>query len=201
MAAERAKNNDFEASVKQGGSNFFTALRQEQFEKRWLEEAELDVGQFVVIPAGTYEIGSPQWELRRSSNENRHSIMLSQFSIMDAAVTQETYAKVMGINPSIFKGQEYCPQSFKEIDVKGVKIPVCADHPVEMVSWDDAIEFIQRLNALGTNHKYALPTEAQIEVAFRGGTYSAYVTGRNDQKAYWMIMSGILKIQEVKLIP
>jgi formylglycine-generating enzyme required for sulfatase activity len=262
MAAERAKDNDFEASVKQGVVEFFNAVRQEQYEKLGFDdpverqkglaefehrprEAERQVreevearykrleqeateakaqeekrlreierlreenreiveklqkeegyrkkleeevseamvrelGHFVSIPGGTYEIGSPPEEANRKDNEKLHSINLSEFSIMDAAVTQEIYAKVMGANPSNFKEQRYCPQSFKEIEVKGVRVPVCADHPVEMVSWDDANEFIRHLNARATNYKYALPTEAQIEVGFRGGTSTAYVTGRND---------------------
>jgi formylglycine-generating enzyme required for sulfatase activity len=107
---------------------------------------------------------------------------LSQFYIMDAAVTQESYARLTGTNPSKFKESKYCPKSFKEIDVNGKKIPVCADHPVEQVSWDDAKVFVQLMNKNDPNHTYNLPTEAQLEVAFRGGTKTAYVSGRDDDK-------------------
>jgi formylglycine-generating enzyme required for sulfatase activity len=72
--------------------------------------------------------------------------------------------------------------SFKEIEVNGQKIAVCADHPVEQVSYDDAIEFAGRMNELDPGHTYSLPTEAQLEVAFRGGTKSAYVTGKDDKE-------------------
>jgi formylglycine-generating enzyme required for sulfatase activity len=155
--------------------------RESEKKSRFDKEAEVpDVGQFITIPSGTYEIGCPVGEAHRGGTQELHSIKLSLFSIMDAGVTQETYAKVMGTNPSFYKEKKYCLQSFKEIEVKGARIPVCADHPVDTVSWDDANEFIQRLNAQGTNYKYSLPTEAQLEVAFRGGTTTAYLTGRDD---------------------
>lgn len=138
---------------------------------------EFDLGQFVTIPGGTYVIGSPENEPFREASERLHSVKLSPYSIMDAAVTQESYATVMGENPSGFKNPKYCPLSFKEIEVNGKKIAVCADHPVEEVSWDDANKFANRLNELDPKHKYDLPTEAQLEVAFRGGTNTAFVTG------------------------
>jgi formylglycine-generating enzyme required for sulfatase activity len=182
MAAESVACGDFESSVKQGVVEFFNAVRQEQYEKLGFGDSlERDGGQFVSIPGGTYEIGSPPQEASRGSNEKLHSIELSEFSIMDAAVTQESYAKVMGTNPSHFQEQKYCPQSYKEIDVKGQKIPVCADHPVEMVSWDDAKKFAELLSKQNGKYKYSLPTEAQLEVAFRGGTKTAYVSGRDDE--------------------
>ncbi len=55
-----------------------------------------------------------------------------------------------GKNPSVFEGD---------------------DRPVDTVSWDDAQEFIQKLNA-ATDQKYRLPTEAEWEFAARGGKYS-----------------------------
>jgi formylglycine-generating enzyme required for sulfatase activity len=136
---------------------------------------------FVSIPGGTYEIGSPSQDADRQYDEKFHSIQLSEFSIMDAAVTQESYARIMGKNPSKFKEQKYCPRSYKEINVKGIKISVCADHPVEMVSWDDAKNFAEILSKQDRKYQYNLPTEAQLEVAFRGRTKTAFVTGRDDE--------------------
>ena len=56
----------------------------------------------------------------------------------------------MGNNPSEFKG---------------------AKNPVERVSWDDAQEFIKRLNKM-TGMQFRLPTEAEWEYAARGGNKS-----------------------------
>jgi formylglycine-generating enzyme required for sulfatase activity len=138
------------------------------------------LGRFVSIPGGTYKIGSPTSEKNRQVNEKRHKVKLSPFSIMDAALTQEAYARVMGKTPSYFKDAKYCHRSFKELEINGQKISVCADHPVEMVSYEDALEFAKRMTELDPGHTYDLPTEAQLEVAFRGGTITAYVSGNKE---------------------
>ena len=56
-----------------------------------------------------------------------------------------------------------------------------ANHPVEQVSWEDAVEFCQRLSALPEEKKagrvYRLPTEAEWEYACRAGTKTAYSFG------------------------
>ena len=49
--------------------------------------------------------------------------------------------------------------------------PECGlDCPVERVSWEDAQEFIRRLNAMDGATTYRLPTEAEWEYAARAGT-------------------------------
>ena len=65
-------------------------------------------------------------------------------------VTQAQWLAVMENNPS-----EYS---------------VCDGCPVDRVSWNDAQEFISKLNALENTDKYRLPTEAEWEYAARGGT-------------------------------
>jgi TolB-like protein len=85
------------------------------------------------------------------------------FYIGKYEVTQVQYEAVMGVNPSHFKGSNY---------------------PVETVSWDDAQEFIVKLNAR-TGRNYRLPTESEWEYAFREGkNNSSYeYSGSNDLKA------------------
>jgi formylglycine-generating enzyme required for sulfatase activity len=77
-------------------------------------------------------------------------------------VTQAQWRAVMGNNPSEFKA--------------------CGDNcPVEMVSWNDIQEFLQKLNAK-TGKNYRLPTEAEWEYACYGGTKTEYC-GSNDINA------------------
>jgi formylglycine-generating enzyme required for sulfatase activity len=70
-------------------------------------------------------------------------------------VTQEQYQKVMGKNPS----------NFKE-----------AKHPVEQVSWNDAVEFCKKLSQK-TGRTYRLPSEAEWEYACRAGTTTPFHFG------------------------
>jgi len=63
---------------------------------------------------------------------------------------------VMGNNPSEFKGRS---------------------NPVEKVSWDDAQEFIRRLNKKEGGNRYRLPTEAEWEYAARAGSTSKWHFG------------------------
>ena len=86
------------------------------------------------------------------------------FSIGVHEVTQSEYESVMGVNPSSFKG---------------------ANNPVEMVSWDDAVAFCEKLSSLpaevAAGRVYRLPTEAEWEYACRAGTTTAYSFG-DDEK-------------------
>jgi formylglycine-generating enzyme required for sulfatase activity len=60
-----------------------------------------------------------------------------------------------------------------------------ANHPVEQVSWEDAVEFCQRLSALPEEKKagrvYRLPTEAEWEYACRAGSQMAYSFGSDEK--------------------
>ena len=74
-------------------------------------------------------------------------------------VTQGEYKRVMGKNPSRFK--------------KGSR------YPVERVSWQDAQEFINKVNAKESGSR--LPTEAEWEYACRAGSSTAYSFGDNER--------------------
>lgn len=122
----------------------------------------LDLGngvtmKLVLIPAGTFTMGSPANEPGRNDDEGpQHKVTISKpFYMGIYTVTQEQYQQVMGINPSQCKG---------------------ASNPVEKVSWDDATEFCKKLSQK-TGRKVKLPTEAQWEYACRAGTTTAYNTG------------------------
>jgi len=74
-------------------------------------------------------------------------VTLSSFKMAKYTVTQKQWVAIMGYNPSNTKGDNL---------------------PVTNVSWDDAQEFIRRLND-STGKQYRLPTEAEWEYAARGG--------------------------------
>ena len=89
-------------------------------------------------------------------------------------VTQAQWQAVMGNNPSNFKGDLAEPY---------IKLPV------EQVSWDDAQNFINKLNELNDGFRYRLPTEAEWEYACRAGTTGDYA-GNLGEMAWYSENSG-----------
>jgi formylglycine-generating enzyme required for sulfatase activity len=119
---------------------------------------------FVLIPAGTFQMGSPKAESGRDEDERQHQVTISQpFYMQTTEVTQGQWQKVMGNNPSYFKK---CGQ----------------DCPVEQVSWEDAQEFIKKLNKMEKTDKYRLPTEAEWEYASRADSKERWSFGDDEAK-------------------
>ena len=89
-----------------------------------------------------------------------HPVILTKgFYLGKYEVTQEQYEKVMGNNPSKFKGENL---------------------PVEKVTWDDAVAFckaLTRQEPIPRGWEFTLPTEAQWEYACRAGTTTNYSFG------------------------
>jgi formylglycine-generating enzyme required for sulfatase activity len=119
----------------------------------------------VLIPKGTFMMGSPESEEGRKENETQHEVTISKdYYLGVTEVTQAQYEKVIGKNPSYYQGAIVGNEN--------------ADLPVEQVSWDDAVEFCKKLSELPEEIKagrvYRLPTEAQWEYACRAGSKTAY---------------------------
>ncbi len=114
---------------------------------------------FVLIPAGSFIMGSPSNEAGRDNDERQHQVTLTkEFYIQTTELTQGQWKAVMGGNPSWFSD--------------------CGDDcPVEKVSWNDVQEFIRRLNQKEGIDKYRLPTEAEWEYAARAGSTTAFANG------------------------
>src|SRR5450432_1398213 len=61
--------------------------------------------EMVLIPAGTFMMGSPPGEVGRSNDEGpQHRVSVQSFYMGKYEVTQAQYRAVMGTNPSNFKG-------------------------------------------------------------------------------------------------
>ena len=115
--------------------------------------------EFVLIPAGTFMMGSPPDELGRWGDELLHKVTISKpFFMQTTPVTQAQWKDIMWNNSSRFF-------SFGDA------------HPVENVSWHDSQEFIARLNKKENTDKYRLPTEAEWEYAARAGSTTAFANG------------------------
>ena len=120
----------------------------------------------VLIPKGTFQMGSP-FEVEGAGNdEEQHQVTISKdYYLGVTEVTQGQYEKVMGTNPSYFQKQV-------------IRKSDSSMYPVEQVSWEDAVEFCKRLSELPEEKKaglaYRLPTEAEWEYGCRAGTKTAF---------------------------
>jgi formylglycine-generating enzyme required for sulfatase activity/uncharacterized caspase-like protein len=121
--------------------------------------------ELVLIPSGTFLMGSPKTEVGQINNEEpHHSVTVKSFLMGKYPITQ-TQWKVVASFPKVYQDLKLDPSHFKG-----------ADQPVEQVSWHDAVEFCARLSNK-TGHEYRLPTEAEWEYACRAGTTTPFHFG------------------------
>ena len=129
---------------------------------------------FVLIPAGTFIMGSPIEEAHRNVSEVQHQVSISQpFYLQRTEVTVNQWRAVMGRRWLARK--------------RGG-----GDMPVVKVSWHDCRKFIRKLNRL-TGDKYLLPTEAQWEYAARAGSSAAYFWGNQIDCSHAMYANNPMK--------
>ena len=166
-ANDLLNKNKFEEAIKAFESiiNYKDSKQKiKECEKRQLEHfvKTFDI-KMVLCPAGSFMMGDP----KGINYDRQHKVFLSKsFAIGKYEITQIQYKTIMGENPSKFEGDS---------------------NPVENVSWKDAKEFCNKLNAiyadkLPKGYKFNLPTEAQWEYACRAGTTTKYCNGDSDDK-------------------
>lgn len=122
----------------------------------------------VEITGGAFLMGSPDNEESRNESEGpQHQVAIPSFFIGRSEVTQAQWRAVASSLPKVNRDLITDPSFFKG-----------DDKPVEQVTWDDAMEFCERLSAK-TGKPYRLPTEAEWEYACRGGATTPFSFGEN----------------------
>jgi formylglycine-generating enzyme required for sulfatase activity len=120
-------------------------LAEETEQKRQAEIALL-MPEMVLVKGGTFKMGSDKYD----SEKPIHAVTLNDFHMGKYPITQAQWQKIMGNNPSHFKGDNM---------------------PVEMVNWYDCQAFCKKISEK-TGETFRLPTEAEWEYAARGGNQS-----------------------------
>jgi formylglycine-generating enzyme required for sulfatase activity len=129
----------------------------------------------VLIPAGRYLAGSPAGAAHADDDERpRHLVEIRRpFYLGAYEVTQAEFERVMGTNPSWYRPGGPGADQVRGQDTRRF--------PVDMVSFDDMLEFCRRLSALSAERsagrEYRLPTEAEWEYACRAGSATAFHCG------------------------
>jgi formylglycine-generating enzyme required for sulfatase activity len=119
----------------------------------------------VKIPAGQFLMGSPAEEKYRFDDEGpQHLVKLKSFFLGQTTVTQAQW-RVVADGPKIQLDLDPAPSRFQG-----------PNRPVEHVSWQEAMEFCQRLSQ-HTSWEYSLPSEAQWEYACRAETTTPFAFG------------------------
>ena len=152
---EKANPRPVDTSVPAQAAFPFNATQAAAHQTAWANHLNVPVEttnsigmKFVVIPPGEFTMGGNQVTLTQPFRMGMHE------------VTQEQYQRVMGTNPSKFKGER---------------------NPVEQVGWTDAVAFCEKLSTLpeerATGFQYRLPTEAEWEYGCRAGTVTEFSFG------------------------
>ena len=125
------------------------------FKPNYIVKSALDM-EMIWCPPGSFIMG-PGGE-----GAPAHPVILTQgFYLGKYELTQEQYQKLMGTNPSKFKGNNL---------------------PVEEVTWTNAVAFCEALSKkerIPRGWEFALPTEAEWEYACRAGTSTSYSWGNS----------------------
>jgi formylglycine-generating enzyme required for sulfatase activity len=119
--------------------------------------------EMVAIPGGTFLMGNSGGEY--PDEVPQHEVVLQPFYLSRYEVTQAQWRAVAATLPRVSRPLNPDPSAFKGDEL-----------PVEQVSWEDAMEFCERLSRK-TRHIYHLPSEAEWEYAARGGSVTAFAFG------------------------
>ena len=141
-----------------------------------------DCPERVVIPVGSFTMGSPADEPGRSDLEGPlRRVSIRQFAGGKFDVTRGQWAAfVSATNRETRGGCSWTGRSGPKPDPAGswrdAGFPQDDDHPVVCVTWHDAQDYVRWLSQR-TGHGYRLLTEAEWEYAARAGTTTPYPWG------------------------
>ena len=180
-----------------------TAASQEKLPKKYTETITTKDGEklsfeMVLIPGGSFLMGSPPDEAGRQDHEGpQHRVRLDSFYLCPKETTIELfmayYRETVSAKRDFFAVEEAKKdkeqESKDDVDVITGPTPVYGDmtmgyeetHPAIGMTWHNAMTFCRWLSKK-TGKKYHLPTEAEWEYACRAGTTNVFGFGDDPEK-------------------
>jgi formylglycine-generating enzyme required for sulfatase activity len=139
--------------------------KEQQRDRRRAEYLTENLGngvalEMVAVPGGTFQMGSEEHDTEKPI----HSVTIAPFFIGRYTITQSQW-RIVAALPRVNRDLKPDPANFKG-----------ANRPVEQVSWEEAVEFCDRLSRK-TGRTYRLPSEAEWEYACRAGTTTPFHCG------------------------
>src|SRR5438094_6520341 len=147
--------------------------------------------EMIPIPGGTFTMGTPPGELKRSEDEGpQHPVTVRPFWMEKTETTWDEY-DIFAFSQDLLKKKQPNadiakePENEKAADAVTRPTPPYTDetfgfvregHPAINITHHAAMEYTRWLSA-STGTTYRLPTEAEWEYACRAGTQTAYYSG------------------------
>jgi formylglycine-generating enzyme required for sulfatase activity len=124
---------------------------------------------FVRLPKGTFYMGWGTDLVEKKMQPATKTEIKEDFEIAVHDVTQGQWQAVMGENPS-----HYSRLGGGRLEIKHISDEELKLFPVDSVSWEDAQQFLKKLNEKerGRGYMNRLPTDAEWEYACRNGATS-----------------------------
>jgi len=142
--------------------------------------------EMVIVPPGTFIMGSPVTEKGRDADEGQHSVVIAySFAVSKSPITWDQWDAC--VRDGICDGPAV--EAAIRLDRDGKPIQNYAghapgNHPVVGVSWQDAQAFIRWINIKTGKKKYRLLSESEFEYAARAGTTTVYWWGDKPSHDY-----------------
>jgi formylglycine-generating enzyme required for sulfatase activity len=142
--------------------------------------------EMVVVPAGSFVMGSPESEPLRDKDEGQHKVTFAQsFAVSKYPITWDQWEAC--VRDGMCDGTSV--ETSLRIGLDGKPVKNYVDHgrgmrPVVGVSWYDAQAFVGWLNRKAGVEAYRMISESEFEYAARAGTTSAYPWGDKPDHDY-----------------
>jgi len=143
--------------------------------------------EMVIIPSGSFDMGSPSSERGRSSDEGPvHKVNVAAFALGKTEITRGQFATFA--NKTKYNAGDKCSTleggkvGERNGDWRKLRYGQEDNYPIGCVNWSDAKAYAEWLSRK-TGKQYRLPTEAEWEYAARGKTTTSRYWGDNPDKA------------------